>query len=218
MSSQTVFTTLLIDHGDIQNLDQHILRLHQTANVLHLPYPHWQDHFLKRYLNNYPIQKGQWRLKIFLNEDNYSFELEPYAQNVTNGYRLCLYPEPIKKKPLKIHPYDRESIFQQAVKLGYDDALTLSPESYVLETAYANIFWRYHQELFTPSSELPLLFGITIQNIKEKIKQVKVKLEDIPAESNLYLCNSLRGIQPINSIASKQFPRDFAFEKKLSRR
>ena len=216
MAHQTVFTTLLIDQGNLRCLGMHILRIHQTANLLHIPFPQWQDHFLKRFLNNYTIEKGQWRLKIFLNEDNYSFELDPYTHNAIDGYRLCIHPEKIKKKPLKTQPYEREFIFQRALKLGYDEALTLSRESYVLETAYANFFWRHNNRLFTPSPELPLLYGITIQNIKEKISHVVVKLDDIPQEANLYLCNSLRGIQAIISIENKQFPRDFAFEKKFS--
>lgn len=211
----TVFTTLLIERGKVQNLPEHLSRLHAHARILKIPILEWKPHFLSRFLSNYPIQHGQYRLKIFLNEDNYSFELSPYEHQIPNGYRLVIHPNPITHRPIKCHPYtDRDGIYQSAIAAGYDEALTLSPESYILETAYANFFWRFNNQLFTPDPSLPLLYGITIQ----KLSPIPLKLpfNNLPETANLYLCNSLRKIQPIIAIENKQFPRDFAFEKKLS--
>lgn len=206
--SQTVFTTLLTDQGHICNLDQHLIRLHQNATLLKIPFPEWKTLFLTRFLNNYDITLGQFRLRIFLNEDNYSFELEPYQQRIQNGYRLGIHSNPITKKPLKILPYSRDPIYQEAISAGFDDALTLSPEGYILETAYANVFWQYDNQWFTPDPNLNILYGITIKNLEQKhsFTFVRMTLRELPDEAKLYLCNSLRKVQPIISIGNRKFP------------
>jgi branched-subunit amino acid aminotransferase/4-amino-4-deoxychorismate lyase len=215
----TVFTTLLIEDGHIHHLEDHLQRLSQHAAILKIPIPVWHPHYLRRYLSNYNLETGQHRLKIFLNEDNYSFEVTPYQPKALNGYKLAVHPTPITTPPIKHHPYtNRDEIFHAATSQGFDDALTVSKENYILETAYANIFWQANNQLFTPDPSLPLLHGITLKHLEQRFSfnYIRLPLSELPANANLYLCNSLRKVQPILSIENKQFPRDFGFEKKLS--
>lgn len=74
----------------------------------------------------------------------------------------------------------------------------------------------------TPSSALPLLWGVTLQFVEKAAKQLNLNWQEvkrtpaeIPEDAQLFICNSLKGILPVSSYDYVSFARDLAFEKQL---
>ncbi|HEV8052660.1 MAG TPA: aminotransferase class IV, partial [Parachlamydiaceae bacterium] len=150
--------------------------------------------------------------------------VKPYAENLS-PCRLTVYPHPYANSfgRIKSLAYlDRLRIADYALKQGFDDAVVQDHEGLILETSIANLFWKAGQEVYFPDSTLPLYQGITLQILLEimgkmglKTLPVKARIADISEGSQIFLCNSLKGIVPITSIESREFKRDLAFESNL---
>ena len=150
--------------------------------------------------------------------------LKPYLGHLSTC-RLTCYPYPIIHPLAKVKSLaflDHLLVVDYALKQGFDDAIVQDHQGMVLETSVANLFWRFGNDLFFPDPSLSLYQGITLQQVliaAEKIGLNKVpvqaRLEDIPADSQLYICNSLKGIVPVIEIDTKPFKRDLIFEQDL---
>ncbi len=205
-----VFSTLKVVDGYIESYEAHLQRLYE----------------------------GAWRMKIIVTGGNSStldlsvrepghvlMALKSYDNLVLQDYKLKIYPEPIHKPTAKLKSLayiDRLYVKQFACQHGYDDALVLSSEGFLLETAFANLFWMNGDELFVPHERLPFLSGIALENVVKigmelglKTHRVCQKPEDISGSNEVYVCNALIGIQPVSRIEDRLFSLKAQSWKKL---
>jgi branched-subunit amino acid aminotransferase/4-amino-4-deoxychorismate lyase len=186
---------------------------------------------------NYAFQ-GTWRLKIIatakaqqegelgLREVGlYAMLLDPYLEEKKESCSIKTYSQPIVTPLSRVKSLAcaaRFLVLEDAKRHGCDDGIVLSPEGYLTETAFANFFWRQGNCLMTPSSALPLLWGVTLQYVELAARQLNLEWQEViktpaelPADANLFVCNSLKGILPVSSYDYSLFPRDLAFERQL---
>lgn len=231
-----IFTTLKVNEGHPEFLEQHLQRLEQQCSQLAIVAQKFSTEIIHELIIKNHAQQGAWKLKIIVSGGADGFDVEkrapgqllitlkPYLAQAS-PCRLTSYPHPICHPLAKVKSLsylDRLWIADYALKHGFDDVLVRDHHGIVLETAFANLFWRVGENLFFPDSSLPLMQGVTLQvllvaagNVGLHLHPIQAKLQDIPPEAQLYLCNSLKGIVPVIAIDSKKINRDEAFENTL---
>lgn len=232
-----VFTSLKVSSGIVEHYYSHLERLKKNASVLKIDFPLIHEGCIQELIFRNQAQEGTWRLKIIITSGQSSdflltsrrgkvlALLKPFHEPEFLPIKAALYPQPI------VHPFaqlktlaylDRFAIKQAAVEKGFDEMVTLSPDNYLLETATGNIFWIHKDNFYTPSPELPLLYGVALQKIEEAVSSLgfkkhftKCSLDEIPEHAHVYFCNSLLGFRPITFLAGRTFPRNEEFENLL---
>lgn len=105
----------------------------------------------------------------------------------------------------------------QKNKASWYDALLLNNFGRIAESTISNIFWIKGRKIFTP----PLSEGCIAGILREKILKSSIdyfveerpfELEDLRKADELFLTNSVRGIQPIHIFQGKHF-KTFQGEK-----
>lgn len=234
-----VFTTIRVANRQLEFFRSHCERFALHCSQLHISSPTIDlDNVLKLIELNDAYQ-GVWRLKIIATAKNrhegvkmrevgsHIMILEPYEEKKAHNdsYTLWANPNPIATPFSRVKTLGcaaRFFIMDEAVRHGCDEALLISPEGYVTETAFANFFWRLGADVFTPSPRLPLMSGIALMFAEMAAKrlglswhEVRVTRERIPVDAQLFICNSMKGIVPVSAYASKLFQRDHSFENAL---
>jgi 4-amino-4-deoxychorismate lyase len=233
-----VFTTIKIKEGYPAFFERHIEKLARDCKMLGISPKTISEKTVRQLIEKNQANKGEWRLKIILsggigselNLKNRSegiilMILKPYKGNPST-MRLCCYPNPIFQ-PLgnvkSLAYLSRLAISDYAIKKGFDDALVLNSQGVILDTSIANFFWKTDKQLLYPDPMLEYYQGITLQVVLENvislgytINPIRMKLEEIPDDAFLYLCNSMKGVLPVISIGSKTYGRDEVFEHSIS--
>lgn len=231
-----IFTTLLVKEGVIECCKAHLLRLTEQCRQIHITPPTIHQENLRELVLRNDALKGSWRLKIIvtgglLSELNLAsrpvgqvlITLDPFNDKLSSKpYRLTLFPEPLSCPSAKLKSLaylDRLMIKDYARLRDFDDAIATTSEGWLLETAFSNLFWRHQNTLFTPDPSLPLFYGTSMEIVKEAANtlnlhfhHIQATFNDIPPHSQVFACNSLRGLIPIHSIEGTFFERDRPFE------
>lgn len=100
----------------------------------------------------------------------------------------------------------------QAKKNGWNDAIILNSKGRLVETSNSNIFIAKEGELFTPPLKDGPINGIMRQNVIESAKRLHIKLfekslseKDLQQADEIFLTNSIRGIQWVKKFESLTF-------------
>ncbi len=227
-----LFSTLRVFEGKIEGFKTHLAHLRNQCDTINLKYPEIKDEWLRELVQRNQAFKGVWRLKILVTGgDSPSLDLKqrqgrlimlikpvetlsPQAQN------LCIYPIPysVPLGCIKSLSYlDRLYMANHAREKNLDDVLTISCEGHLLESSFANIFWKENDHFFSPESSNLLLKGSTLTLLSKQldILFVKKKLEEILETAQIFLCSSIRGIVPVIQIEDRKFTRDIKLEETL---
>jgi len=94
-----------------------------------------------------------------------------------------------------------------AARRDADDALLVAADGTVLEAPTANVWWREHDRLLTPTLELPILAGVTRAALLELAPAVGYTLEEgsYPLErlleaEEVFLSSSIREVMPVVAV------------------
>lgn len=217
-----LFTTVKVEGGRASLLNEHLRRLISQCTTLGIAEPAISSTLVEQLIEKNGAYEGVWRMKILVTGGLSPALSLPRGRSgsllitlkrveiVSSPVRVTIYPVPIATPlaRLKSLSYlERLFIAQYAMERGAEDALVCSPEGFLLEASFSNIYWVVGKELFTPSEELPLLFGVALKEIIEtfeesggRVYKGRFRLEEIPADSDIFLCNSLRGALPVERI------------------
>jgi para-aminobenzoate synthetase/4-amino-4-deoxychorismate lyase len=98
-----------------------------------------------------------------------------------------------------------DQAIQQAREKGFAEIIFLNEKGEVTEGATSNIFVRRNGRLLTPPVRCGLLNGIYRQRVLEErtdaCEQV-LCVEDLREAEEIYICNSVRGWQPVALIGA----------------
>jgi branched-subunit amino acid aminotransferase/4-amino-4-deoxychorismate lyase len=98
----------------------------------------------------------------------------------------------------------RQLAYEEALQVGADDALLLSREGEVLETAHGNIVAKLDQEWVTPAAGTGLLSGTMRQALMEdgelKIREARLGPEELSRAESVFVTNSVRGATEVTRI------------------
>lgn len=215
-----VFTTLKVEGGLPQYFEDHIRRLKEHCEKLHIEAPVILLEDVQKLILKNDAMTGVWRLKIILtggekselqlNQRKYGkllMTLNPVVDFKTN-LKLIVYPKPISTPlaGLKTLSYlDRLFLMDYASSHQVDDVITLSLDGFIMEAAFSNIFWIKDMDFFTPDPQLGFLFGIQLSKTIEqyeikgyRIHFVQIKPESIPTDVQIFICNSIKGVVPVS--------------------
>lgn len=229
------FTTIKVCSGLIECYSLHCERLKRHCRELNIIPPEINSEWIKELIVKNDAKKGKWRLKIMVTggadrtlscemrlHGHLIMTLSPYQDELEKELHLVLYPHPVIKPLSKVKNLaylDRLWIKKYAIAQGRSDALVLDENGFILETAFSNVFWRIGTDIFSPDPSLPLLEGIAIHLVEEtaaamqlNYRPVRMRLDEIPNDAQLFVCNSLKGVCPVTSINERLFNRDFTWE------
>lgn len=234
-----VFTSIKVCEGRVEHCEAHLERLKRHAQALGISYAPIHIHTILNFIVKQRAQQGTWRLKIMITGGTSSdlslsprigkvlMTLRPYVEPLASSVHLGIFPEPIIRPfaRLKTMSYiDRLAIKHMAKNAGYDEMLVLSPQQELLEVSCGNIFWVHGEKFCTPCPRLPLLHGIALQCLEKcaqalgfTVEHHKYTLKDISADAHLFICNALICVQPVASLAQKNYPLNPAIENSLRR-
>ncbi len=98
----------------------------------------------------------------------------------------------------------RHLAYEEALAKGFDNAIILSPEGEVLETAHGNIFVKQRGRWITPSAKGGLLAGTLrsalLQDSELGAQEEKIMLDDLSQGEAVAVTNSVRGVQEVVEI------------------
>jgi len=121
---------------------------------------------------------------------------------VLAGYRLKTVVRQRSVPEVKSIAYlDCFLAYQEARLVGYDDALLLNNENYVLEASRSNIVWR--KDDHWQSCRKNVLPGVTLQVIDSIISPVRhgmIDSKDLLKCQEVFICNSILGVMPVIAV------------------
>ena len=96
---------------------------------------------------------------------------------------------------------------REAVDRGFDEALFLDTDGGVAETSCHNVFWAKGKNLFTPSSECPVLPGVTREIVLRSARRFGYEpvcgnfiLEELISSDYAFLTNAVAGIVYVSGV------------------
>ena len=215
-----VFTTLKVQDGNPQFFEEHIKRLDGQCKSLKIIAPTFFLNDVQELILKNGALAGTWRLKIivtggegqelYLPVRNYGKLLMTLSQvnHFPKTIVLTIFPKAISGPLMGLKTlsyFDRLFIMDFAKKSGADDAVTLSNDGYIMETAFSNIFWIIGLEVFVPDPDLGFLMGIQLTHQIEEYKKkgykvhcVKTKFEAISKNAQFFVCNAIIGVVPVS--------------------
>ncbi|MEX2572962.1 MAG: aminotransferase class IV [Balneolaceae bacterium] len=115
--------------------------------------------------------------------------------------------------------------WREARYKGFDDALMLTVDGFVAETAIANVFWKKGGIIYTPSETCDILPGITRKIMLDllsrrpdyPIEEGRFRPEELEQADLVWLTNSVQKIQPVTGIESRSYLQDESFFSSLIR-
>lgn len=120
---------------------------------------------------------------------------------------IVLAASPIDSlNPFLYHKTTNRRVYQNAINAmpGFQDVLLYNDKGEVTESTIANIAVELHGILYTPPVQCGLLQGTYREWMLEqkRIVEKEIRIDDIPAASNIYLMNALRGMHKVRVIHS----------------
>lgn len=116
--------------------------------------------------------------------------------------------------------------WQEAQKAGADDAIMLTTDNYIAETAISNLFWKKRKVIYTPSEECDILPGIMRNSIIEILKkddnfelvEGKFTIDDLKSADAVWCANSVIKLKPVVQADDIKFTAPNEFFQKLNNR
>lgn len=212
-----VFETLKIKKGTIAFFAEHFARLNEACQRLHLDANMSQascyDGAQQLIATNQQYD-GVLKINVFKNRDKIDTLVTTapprYSEDTFKmGFRLGLAKHRLHSRGplvgLKHNNYMANLIaLQEARAAGYDEALCLNENDWIVEGCASNLFFVKNKKLFTPCTATGLLNGIYRQHIIHVVQQLKLpietgcySLEALESAEEIFLTNSLLEIMPV---------------------
>jgi len=181
--SSGCFETMLALDGIIPLIDYHFERLSKGIKYLGLEFPNGLTKSRLQHIlttNDGMSASQQVRVRLTICKDSsggtdWFLLLKPISQFIDS---VQLEVSSITRKVNSIAELscklserkDYTDAFLSATKNGFDDALMLSDEGLVSETAIANIIWLKNHTLFTPTEKSIPLEGVGLKALREALE------------------------------------------------
>lgn len=236
LSGDGIFTSLQVCNGAVFFVSEHLRRLKQQCEVTRLICPEIDPDWIKQVVVRNEACTGIYKMKIVMSRgqdfamrlpkcqpEHLLIFLHSVAEMPFQPLRMISFPTPVSTAHAKVKSLahlNRFCVMEYAKEQGYDDAITRTENGIILESAFANLFWKVGDTIFYPNQELPYYFGVTITMMLKSAESLgfnlqKVQITTLPKEAHLYRCNSMTGLRPVVKVDNDVFERDIVFEQKL---
>lgn len=207
-----VFEGIRVYNGLIFRLEQHLDRLYRSAHTIMLEIPILRQELKQAIIVTLKANKlKDAYIRLIVSRGEGDLGLDPRKCKKPNIViitdKIVLYPKKIYEKGLEIITVPtRRNISEainpqikslnylnnvmakiEAVNSGYEEAIMLNNEGYVVECTGDNIFIYKNKVLYTPSVKLGALEGITRDTVNELAGKMKIEVkEDYLTRYDLY--------------------------------
>ena len=211
-SAVGVFESMLIKDNTVLRQDAHFNRLSKSAENLGIPHNLDEiEFFLQEYVHNTKdLNNGLWKIRVALSasgglsikhtklEDIIKKNVVFWANDLigrTSGVMNSNDPLLMHKTSSRAS-YDLA--YSEAEKNGGFDAIFVNEKNEVTEGGRSNVLIRKKGVMLTPPLECGLLPGIMRGELLNSedylIREEIIRKKDVKADTEIYLCNSLRGL------------------------
>ena len=222
------FSTIKIKEGSPIALKRHLEKFFWNFKALNEPASDFDLKALYTFLDEPLYQKGIWRLNIRgISKSEVSFNMTPYQDSHRTHTSLKIYSKPFSEPLAQFKKVDfskRLELLEEASVLGFDDWIFYDKEQHLLETSIANVFWVENETLYLPNASLPYYSGVTLQLVIEsaqdlglKVAFVKEKPSCLVQSKQVFICNSMKGIQGVSRIDNQELSINEELLKALER-
>lgn len=222
-----VFETIRITRGRPYLLNEHLQRLQQGVDALHIDQPlHDLPLLGAKLIEKNKVAEGILRIAISRGVGSRGYL--PLGQQHPTVYltALSMPDEEMAARQLIVSHYRRvspkalpthvkhanglNSILArlEAAKAGADEALMLGEDDLVSEASSANIFWRRNDKVYTPALSTGCLNGIMRQRFMSLFDVIECEepLDALLDADAAILTNSAYYLVPVTRIKDRAFP------------
>ncbi|MGL5955468.1 MAG: branched-chain-amino-acid transaminase [Brevinema sp.] len=195
-----IFEGIRMYHRHVFKLDEHLIRLYESADLLDLHIPISRKEFTEEVLTTARAFDGDsayvritvsryGSIGLYTTPDmqvNRSVTITPLNYQKTETYNKGLYliNVPLVRIPNNALPMRAKTLnylnnilaVNKAKKMGADDALLLNTDGYVAESSGSNIFYIKDNKLVTPSVDAGILVGVTRNCIISLAKNIGLEV------------------------------------------
>ncbi len=229
-----LFETILYK-GLTNRLKRHYKRLSDSARFLRIPCPDFGTFLsmIEKKIQEDGMDYGCYVKFCLLSKGDKRFYSYPEDYNVIV---ITGRPEIIKEVTLDISDYRRHSsnplighktinylfniiVKREAVERGYYDTIILNEKDEVTECSSSNILVYKDKRFFTPSRSSGLLWGTTIDALKERMDIIEtgLRINDILNSEYIFITNSISGVVPVVRIKDMSFDIPFSILDEMNR-
>jgi len=190
--------------------ERHLERLFASALKLDIKIGCTPDQALALLRQAALADPGTRRIKACAWEGNFWVLSQPHQDKKAAYETWSLLPLQLQRnlpqhKSMSMLPAWRA--YQEATRMGYDEALLLSNDQYALEASRANLFWVKWNQVFTTQEEA--LPGITqgffrAQGVRP-VMLTRITLAELLEAQEIFLTNAVQGVMPVGRIAGLGF-------------
>lgn len=225
-------TVLCLDSKPVL-LDEHLTRLAGSCSEFSVSIPDTEKlrHEILDFLSHLPSERisvlkltvlkaGDSSSLIHLSRRGYRYAEDKLAA----GLRLAVAEAPVTYRSRlarhkSTHRFELELLRQDAASRGFDDALLIDSEGFVLETSRANVFVLMDGRWLTPHSKRGFLAG-TVRNFLLAggvggfdFHESSLSVKDLFKAEEMVVTNSLIGVAPVVFLENgKRFKVERALE------
>jgi branched-chain amino acid aminotransferase len=207
------YETLFAENGEVNDLDEHIDRLFESANLLGVKKPCTRND-AKKWVAKVVPKKGLFRVRITVSFGSdepqvviFALPMKPFDKKFFNvvTYKIeRVLPEVKTTSLLPQYLARREMTLLKA-----DEVLLVNHRGEITEGSVTNVFFVKDGELITPKKEI--LKGTMRQNAIEvakklgiKVRKRAVKKSELKDFQECFVTNSLMFVVPVLSIDDKK--------------
>jgi len=186
-------------------------------------------------VNDLLTKSSRVRIQFLLNENSgYEPEGNPIhylfitaSELLADSKSLSLASVDTKVIPSTSRPVDLKlsnmlhyrNAWREARGKGADDAILLTQDGFLAETSIANIFWKIGNTIYTPDQSCDILPGVMrnslidlLAGINElNVEEGRFKPDDLKTAETVWVTNSIREIQFVNSVNDLNYDTDSEF-------
>lgn len=224
LSGTSVYETLRTYSGIIFGYEQHLMRLKHSAEAFSIEIPvseQFLSDLIHKGIENNRIKEAYVRVQLTLSGTLFIFfkELPTANQDIyKNGVKIgissvrrnpVLYNGKVVKTTASSDVFMARSRFDRK---NFYEMLMLSPDGFVAEGTFSNVFIIKNETVITPSLDTGILDGVTRKKVIEHIKQMneicllerKIEVSELFECDEIFLTHTSAGIVPVSAICSIQ--------------
>lgn len=195
-----------IVNSEYQYLCETLVSLKKTDAIVKLQLSRGES------LRGYGAAKGCSNLvSLAFDADPFSADFSAQKGNAVSGLNLEISSVRLAQQPLLAgikHGNRLEQVMaRRRLNPGFDDALLMDTQSYIVEAISSNVFFYYNDCWYTPALTQAGVAGI-VREVLLKNKAVIVADFDVTADTlfnseSVYLANSVQGILPVSRLCDE---------------
>lgn len=222
------FTTMVVRHGEIELWSAHLERLKHCCERLYIPFIDWDE--LTQSVLNCAGSETLAVLKVLISRGSGGRGYSPigavhpvymitrhampiqYDNWQEMGIELNVSNITLAKQPLLAglkHLNRLEQVFikRELALDAFHDCIVLDTDDIIVESSVGNLFWFNENAWFTPSLNFSGVEGVMRNHVIDYfalngiiIHQCREGLSTLQSASEVFVCNSLMGVVPVNAI------------------